>query len=447
MSNEHVKDLVSSIVGELEEREQLFLDESEIEIGRAPFKLAEMQRSTSRTLKWLRVGAEIGDKDAMASYAALLYGLNTDVELKGDEVAFWLSRLKGFGAFDASGHRARRHLTRLLLSGSLSKNQDSVLYRSFFRSNTREVHLLPFISKYLVVEKKEEEEVRVDESDTAGSGSLLDIPNIIFNDTSSINTFSMGLIQDNQYISFLPLHLSQLPNLKNLHIMSGYGIEAKYFDLSQLQSANISHVDFLLFFNSYYDSLSPLSLCDLSLKTLRIISFPGGKGLHPLNGISSDITRSLKELEVSGNDISDLSYLSGCDISSLEELHLSSNQSLSDISALRGSNMFSLNVLNLYNSNVSDLSPLCDCEGLSPRRIHLNSCPVEDVTPLSRLPYSGRACSLILKNSKVSDLSPLENISSEGVFVDAYQTPFAQRMNEEGFSSPLLIGKVTVNWE
>ena len=397
-------------------------------------------------------GAEAGSEVSMFCYGGLLYGLNPDVEYMVDEAAFWILRgkdeeLEGkVGDFDSDGHRARRHLTRLLLSGSLSKNQDSVLYRSFFRSSMREVHLLPLISKYIVEEKREEKTEEESLSWYIPVKSLCDILQIIFHDCSSVFSLRLTLSSNNQFLCFLPLLLSHLPNIRELRFQSfsgsGYNI-----DFSLMQQTDISKLEGICLEKCSFDSLSPLSLCDLSsLHVLGVDYYPCVEENSPLNGLSSDITRFLRKYFVTHCDLKDLSPLSDCDLSSLEELDLSDNQYLSDLSPLRYSDFSCLKSLNLSRTNISDFSPLSTCKGLAPEELDFHSTSIEDLSPLSDLNLFRLRKAVDLSYTKVSDLSPLMNVSNDFVVVDIRNTPAAKRLAEQGLTSPHTIGKVKVWW-
>ena len=425
------------------------------DFGSACLHIASNQTTSERTIKWLQLGTKSGDERVIVSYASFLYGSNSYLNYKGDEAALWLAsrskrRLRNFDNFDPFDVRARRFFTHSLLLGSLSKNQNTSLYRSFFHSGMREVYLLPLISKYIVSvdEKKKKRDIpdNIVTSSIAVISSLLRMSEIVFNDTSFINSLTLIIKPNNQFLfCLLPLLLSHIPNVKELKFQRAFG--APKLSLSFLQQADTSKLTLLDFEKCSYDSLSPLSVCDLtSLQGLCIRQFPRVEGLHPLNGLSSDITRSLKSLEVSVSYLKDLSPLSYCDLSSLEELRLLWNTYLSDISALRQSDCSSLTTLSLEGSTVSDISPLCDCKGLALHKINISRSAIEDLSPLSLLDLSRLERPINLSETKVSDLSPLENISYDGVEVDISGTPAAKEMKKEGLESPQMIGKVKVMW-
>ena len=431
------------------------------EFGLTCFKIASKQTTTPRLMQWLRLGCEAENNRSMMIYANLLVALNPDLEHMSNEATLWLRRVgheqmfKRVVGFDESGSPALRFFLRTLLSGSLSKNQDSVLYRSFFRSSMREVHLLPLISKYIAEEETIREETTTEKpgiSRTVPSNqkvvliaSLVDICDALTRDGSSCKRLRVFLQYDNQFLCFLPLLFSHHSNLEELTIGGGLDHQPK-IDLSLLQQVNTLKLEKLCLEYCSYDSLSPLSLCDLSsLRFLRLYRIP--HDVDALNGLPSDITESLEKLEVSASHIEDLSPLSDCDLSSLEELLLYNNRSLSDLSALRGSDLSSLIVLSLDSTNISDLSPLCECEGLALEEFSLYNTPIKDLSPFPLLDLSRLEKPINLQLTNVSDLSPLEKISHFRVSFLVTNTPSSIKMSREGLKSPLVIRRVKVEWE
>jgi len=439
---------IRSSMGPLDEWEIEEIENSSGEMGCICYNVAEMKHtSIPRTMKWLNMSAEEGYEEGVLTYAGLLHGLNPDLQYKGDEAAWWVKRvkdewlLKKVGTFDSDGLRARRHVVRTLFSGSLSKNQDSVLYRSFFGSGLREVHLLPLISKYLVENKGESK----NDGSHGDIESLVDITSFVFSDASSVKGLSIYTHSENSFLSFLPLLFYFSPNLRRLDL--SYTSESTKVDLSLLQQVNTSKLETLQFKGLYFDSLSPLSLCDLSsLHSLIMIDIFDGGSYHPFNGLSSDITRSLKVLTARRSKLRNISPLSGCDLSCLERLNLSYSHSLYDLSPLRGSDLSSLKLLYLSGTDISDLSPLCECKGLAVEEIYLTETLIKDLSHLSLFDFSLLKKPIHLRNSLVSDLSPLANISYDGVEVNIECTPAARKMRDEGLKSPQTIGKVIVMW-
>ena len=446
-------DKALSLVGSLEEKEREVLNSDAFSFGAACYKLAGFQSTIPQVMKWLKLGAEEEHKHASLAYKGLQYGLNPNPNLNymGDELALWLKATdddmlkQNFvkEGFDTDGSRARRHVVRTLLSGSLSKNQDSVLYRSFFRSGLREVHLLPLLSKYLVG-------TRSSVGRAKGFGysvtSLVSLTPILLRDSLSVYKISINMTEEVAFLCFIPLLFSRFPNLKQLSL-EGNG---RKISLSLLHQVDTSKLEELQICSCSYESLSPLSLCDLSsLRSLCISRFPSSdcEEDNPLNGLSSGITKRLTELKILNSNITNISSsLSQYDLSSLEILFLSYNRSLSDLSPLQRSDLSSLTRLDLYTTGMSNLYPLSECKGLALEDLCLSRSPIEDLSPLSLLDLSRLREPIELQRTKVSDLTPLVNISDDGVVVDISDTPAAERMIDEGLTSPQMIGRVTVTW-
>ena len=408
-----VREKEMSVLGPLDPWEIEEIENRTGEMGFICYNIAEMkQTSIPRTLKWLKMSAEEGYEEGVFAYAALLHGMNADLQYKGDEAAWWLTRVRNgllvdrAYSFSSDGLRARRHVVRTLLSGSLSKNQDSVLYRSFFGSGLREVHLFPLISRYLVEEKGAEERRELTLGSKQYLRSLVDMSIIIFCDPVPATSLTLSLKHDNQFLLFLPLLFSLFPNINEL-ILRRWA-NAMKVDFSLLQLVDTSKLETLVC-SCFYETLAPLSLCDLSsLRSLNISNFPNAERLHALSGISSDITRSLTKLSVQRCNLKDICPLSGCDLSSLEALYLYGNRSLTSLSPLRGSDLSSLTFLQLGSTNISDLSPLCECKGLAVEELYLSKTPIEDLSSLSLLDLSRLKKPISLKNTNVSELSTSE---------------------------------------
>ena len=446
--------------GEVEAWEQEVLEQDHLTFKKACIEIAGRQTTISRSMKWLKLLGETGDEDGMICYGGFLYGLNPDVTYKRDEAALWISlvkdeeKLEQADNFGSDGSRARRHLTRLLLSGSLSKNQDSVLYQSFFHSGLREVHLLPLISKYLVEDKGEREretsprEVRKKKRKrtTFTFTSICDIYRPLLGDYSTTTYLEIIMKSDNQFLFLLPLLFSHLPNLQQLKLggENGFGATlSPHIDLSSLQQVDTSRIGTLTLCSCCFDSLSPLSLCDWSsLRYFYIDSFLDVEGQDILKGISSHVTKSLKTLDVVAH-FKDISPLADCDLSSIRYISLSQNKYLSDLSPLRGSDLSSLKIFQLFNTKVSDLSPLCECKGLALENINLSDSPIDDLSPLSRLDLSQLTTRVSLAGTKVSDLSPLTNIPYF-VDIDIFDTPAAEVMVKGECREPQIFNNVRV---
>ena len=106
---------------------------------------------------------------------------------------------------------------------------------------------------------------------------------------------------------------------------------------------------------------------------------------------------NLTWLQLFGNNLSDISALAG--LTNLTRLSLARNN-LSDISPLAG--LTNLATLGLANNNLSDLSPLTGLTNLA--RLGLRDNSISDISPLAGLTNLARAD---LKHNNISDISPL----------------------------------------
>ena len=417
------------------EREQLLkpvTDSKEPGFGSYCMDIAERQTTIPRVMKWLKLGAEAGSERAQFTYAIFLSHLNQDVIYMRDEAGLWMFLLshierqtESLSKLEEYYSRVPRYFIRLLLSGSLSKNQDSVLYRSFFRSSMREVHLLPLIVKYLKPGKIENLPYVYQLSTLKHNGhvsSLFHIALFIFRGDPCLKGVTIFMALDNQFLCLLPLLFSQL-RLKNLTFQSQQEVWKKAnINLSYLQNADTSCLKRIYFHGCTYDSLSPLSLCDISsLRSITAQSILWDKGFNPLNGLSSEITRSIKKLEVIDCCLEDLSPLSDCDLSLLTHITFSETISLTDLSPLRDCDLSSLKCFNIYNTQVSDISPLCECKGFHPEEIYLSNTPIQDLSPLNRL-------------------------SDYAVLVFIRNTPAKEKLESRGLTPPQMVGNLTLEW-
>ncbi len=144
------------------------------------------------------------------------------------------------------------------------------------------------------------------------------------------------------------------------------------------------------------------SLTSLDLREL-------GLGDEDLQGLEK--MTNLTELDLRGNEMTDLSPLSG--MANLEELRLSGdiagNQEISDLIPLSG--LSHLRVLHLPSANIEDLSPLSgltQLENLALTDSDSSQGLAEDITPLASLVNLKE---LYLKIAVISDLSPLSGLT------------------------------------
>ena len=121
-------------------------------------------------------------------------------------------------------------------------------------------------------------------------------------------------------------------------------------------------------------------------------------GIESLEGL--EVAKKLKDVRLNGNNISDISPLSGAS-SNLSSLDLSNNN-ISDISPLSGAS--NLSSLNLSNNNISDISPLSGASNLSSLNLSNNN-----ISDISRLPKPYGLRELILNDNNISDISLLSS--------------------------------------
>ena len=444
-------------------------------------EIAESQLSHMRMRQWLEIVISfngIWRERALVTVAALSFADNPHDEYVVDETSLVVRQLRErdetglmyssyCSSLDPDGYRAHRGAVRLLLSGSLMKNKDSVLHRSFFRSGLRETHLLPIIGSFLnrkgEVEEEEGDGYDSDsDSDMYSDGDSDEEEHLSYSERYEIHGIQQAAFHilrqqqqyptkvdgyeffprfDNHLIGVLPL-LSKICLLSSLYINSQSGIS---IDLSFMEEMDCPQLQILKFQGVRIPSLSPLSRCQLPfLRVLEIRDLsksPHHLGFSSLEGLTKENAERLQTLTINNDDLSDISALSTCCLSSLCELELKSF-SLSDMSPLQHCDLSAVvslglldtavsdlsplqvfqdcilssydihsrnNSLNLRGSAVSDLSPICSFRNLS--NICLDNTCVEDLSPLSRCDMT-HLVNLSCCNTKVSDLSPLSRCNN-----------------------------------
>ena len=200
-------------------------------------------------------------------YEATLSYVMADTQYKRDEVLYRLRQMNicGFGCRPPYGPFYRftydhakynypegclspSFYVKTLLCGSLNKNQDSVLHRSFFRSPMREVHLLPIIAAYLTPD--------LGKYLTAASFSsrrIRSIPQLCSGILEGVSTLhelevELGGYDGSFGATLFPLFFSRIPYLETLVLhcygcMSGSMIDLSflsYLDTSRLKEVRIS---------------------------------------------------------------------------------------------------------------------------------------------------------------------------------------------------------------
>ncbi|MCY3604482.1 MAG: leucine-rich repeat domain-containing protein [Gammaproteobacteria bacterium] len=123
-------------------------------------------------------------------------------------------------------------------------------------------------------------------------------------------------------------------------------------------------------------------------------------GVRDLTGM--ELATGLTRLEISGNDLTDLSPLAG--LTNLSYLSLRDNP-ITDLSPIAG--LTSLQYLVLYDNPITDLSPIAGLTQLV--RLEVENALVTDFSPLAGLTSLE---SLTLYRTQISDLSPLEGMTN-----------------------------------
>lgn len=357
--------------------------------------IASYQLSVCDALEWLDHDAGQKDPDRQDVVSLCREGLKSavaSIRYERDEAVYGVSLLKepfksghlsslsNLSSFTENIKQGNtvthRFLSTTLLFGSLVKNQDSVLHRSFFRSSIREVQLLPIIASYLSpkdenkkkhvneeeTEDKEDVEEKERERETEMNiTGLEDLCRYLLLDLSHIQkvNFSMQYRPTNYLTAFYPLLVSRLPPLLSL-TFTHQGESDGILDLSWLSKLDTSKLERLELKGHNTPSLEWMSGLDLS---------------------------NLKFLSLSHMDDTLLSHLSACDFSKLKEL-------------------------NLW-LKMPSFSHLSKWKNFSPSKMTFTNCEIEDLSALSLLDLSQLDGPLNLTRNKLSDLEPLREVKDE----------------------------------
>ena len=137
------------------------------------------------------------------------------------------------------------------------------------------------------------------------------------------------------------------------------------------------------------------------------------------------LMKNLEVLNLGGNQVSDLSPISG--LTNLKKLSLYDNNRISDLTPLK--NLTNLTMLSLYFNPIGDISVLSNMTKLE--ELYLSDNKIKDITPISSLttlavlslngnqikdlkPLSGlvNLRNLSLKDNQINDLTPLSGLSN-----------------------------------
>lgn len=302
-------------------------------------------------------------------------------------------------------------IVQTLLRGSLKNNNSTALYRSFFRSGLREVHLLPVIAGYLDEKKKSKSVITLGKGDLIMNvRSVSNLMSFLFllleNDSNICKSILTLTIERQNSNIMLPVLFHMYSNLNSVNFDSFRSSSMDFSSLSKVDTSKITSISLNGPFR--FPCLSSLSQCNLS-QLGRL--FVNGKGLKSFDGLTKNNTCSLKTFSVNCEDLVDISALSKCNFPCLDFFSINACSTVADVSLspfaesplesfsyTRGRGLKSLDGLT-RNSTCSLKNFSIDCEDL----VDVSSLSVYDLSSLEFLRFSG--C------SSLSDISSLRNLS------------------------------------
>ena len=439
--------------------------------------------------KWLWYCCYKGHKHAGMLLSILRYGNRARGEWERDESGLCLFSIRHHpeeknreevdmfcDMMDPTGTRAYRSILRILLQGSFDRNRSTSIYRSFFQSNLREIHLLSLITNFLIsppikdkmtetsppieqdmiktsrpikqeiIENEVEEEYKT-EVDIPSShvqvkiSRLSDILSLLHPSYSSTVSLSITITSPIGFnlSSLLPLSPC-FPSISHLCIRPRYDRGSTshddFFFLSQFTSSGLRSLEVDSFGQISFFDLSPfLSIKAPSLSSLR---FTNGGDLPRLDAIShlshtlTDLYLNCRLLSLSplsqshfplletlvlrpiSDTLQTLDGLTEQNTQSLKHLTIIMNEGKLDISSLSHLSLSNLSSLSLSLHNVSDLSPLLHCDFSLLEHLSISSMKVSDISPLLSPPPLSLQ-SLILNDTHFSDLSLLSCLNKKNL--------------------------------
>ncbi|MEJ6951027.1 leucine-rich repeat domain-containing protein [Natronospora cellulosivora (SeqCode)] len=123
--------------------------------------------------------------------------------------------------------------------------------------------------------------------------------------------------------------------------------------------------------------------------------------------------KDVQELDLTRNDISDLTGLSELDLSVLENLDLYLN-AIEDLDGLADGDLSNLKKLSLAYNNIEDLKGLVNVDLSSLKNLDLHSNAIEDLDGLADADLRSLEY-LNLGNNQITDLDGLQNLNSENL--------------------------------
>lgn len=243
----------------------------------------------------------------------------------------------------------------------------------------------------------------------------------------------------------------------NTETMKRFSWSSLNLSLSSFPLIDWTNLEVLSFSSLSLGSISFLSHCNLpSLCELNLGGFYPPRshlhGLKNLEGLTRENTRNLKKLLIAANHLTDISALSSCDLSHLEELRFFC-LSLSDISPLSLCNFSSITKLIFSCDSLEDLSPLSLSKLSSLKELKLYSSPkMIDISPFCRMDLSSLEEPIELHAISLQ-ASHFDNVVDEA---NAAKHPFSisipsyceavKVFEAEKRGPPLVIGNMTLLW-
>nr|6HLU_A Chain A, Rab family protein [Chlorobaculum tepidum]6HLU_B Chain B, Rab family protein [Chlorobaculum tepidum] len=193
-------------------------------------------------------------------------------------------------------------------------------------------------------------------------------------------------------------HDYDIPTTENLYFQGAMGSMSDLDVIRQIEQElgmQLEPVDKLKWYSKGYkldkdQRVTAIGLYDCGSDTLDRI-------IQPLESL-----KSLSELSLSSNQITDISPLAS--LNSLSMLWLDRNQ-ITDIAPLASLN--SLSMLWLFGNKISDIAPLESLKSLT--ELQLSSNQITDIAPLASLKS---LTELSLSGNNISDIAPLESLKS-----------------------------------
>lgn len=371
---------------------------------RSLISLASYSSSLSDALKWLHHHAKDHDpqgKVVLSLCEAGLKSVMAKIQYERDELIYEICLIRDFKSTYLSlmneiNHKetiSYRFLTTSLLFGSLVKNEISSLYRSFFMSSLREVHLLPLIVSFLYPLKRERKE-----GENRGGEEERKRESVEKGKRENEEERKRERENEEERKRESEVMVRSLEDICRLFLLG---------DLSHITSLSFS---FHCFPTNYLSTFYPLLLSRLpSLLSLSYHHVDESDELLDLSWLCSLDSSHLKKLEIHGHYIGSLSFLSSLNLSHLHSLSLSHIDD-SHISDLSHCDFMNLKELKIFSSVIPTLFQLATWKNFSPFKLSIVDCVLSDISSLSLLDLSLLEEPLDFSDNSLSDLTPLREV-------------------------------------